>query len=113
MAVICAVELCIADIIHSQSGPVTLLQIASSIEDSPSLDISFLEPNVSKKVALAAFKKAHGCELWDYASQNVEFNTLTSNAMAYDSMVISKAVILGLQRWVQQHRIIGWSWRKE
>ncbi|KAK3446033.1 hypothetical protein EUGRSUZ_A01796 [Eucalyptus grandis] len=43
MALNCAVELRIADIIHSHSGrPVTLAQIARSIEGSPSPDLPYL-----------------------------------------------------------------------
>ncbi|XVE68081.1 hypothetical protein DITRI_Ditri09bG0040700 [Diplodiscus trichospermus] len=155
MAVICAVELRIADIIHSHSSLVTLSQIASSIDDSPSLDISFLERImallVRKRVfavhhqsdtgealygltplsrwllhdselsfapmvqlqkkyvsfwhylsqcvkeggTSTGFKKAYDFEVWEYASQNVEFNTLFNRTMAYDSRLISKAVISG------------------
>ncbi|XVF60491.1 hypothetical protein PTKIN_Ptkin08bG0051500 [Pterospermum kingtungense] len=153
MALSCAVELRIADIIHSHHGPVTLSQIASSIEDSPSLNIVFLESLmrflVRKRVFTAdhksdtgetlygltrssrwllrdselslahmvllknpimsswnyssqcvkeggtGFKRANGCEFWDYASQNAEFNTLVNKAMAEDSRIVSKAVISG------------------
>ena len=42
MALKCAVELRIADIIHSHGGPITLCQIASGIINSPSLDIPYL-----------------------------------------------------------------------
>jgi hypothetical protein len=42
MALKCAVELRIADIIRSQIGPITLCQIASGIINSPSLDIPYL-----------------------------------------------------------------------
>ncbi|KAK0589810.1 hypothetical protein LWI29_018799 [Acer saccharum] len=43
MALKCAVELRIADIIHSHGGaPITLSQIASCIDDSPSPDIPYL-----------------------------------------------------------------------
>ncbi|XVE68080.1 hypothetical protein DITRI_Ditri09bG0040600 [Diplodiscus trichospermus] len=155
MAVICAVELRIADIIHSQSGLVTLLQIASSIDNSPSLDISFLERIMAllvrkgvfavhyqsdtgetlygltpssrwllqdSEISFApmvllqnkfisfwhylsqcvkdggnrtGFKKAYEFEIWEYASQNVEFKTLFNKAMEYDSRMISKAVFSG------------------
>ncbi|XP_030546243.1 (R,S)-reticuline 7-O-methyltransferase-like [Rhodamnia argentea] len=43
MALKCAVELRIADIIHSHGGhPITLAQIAQSIDGSPSPDLSYL-----------------------------------------------------------------------
>ena len=42
LALKCAIELRIPDIIHSHGGPITLSQIASSI-DSPSPEISYLE----------------------------------------------------------------------
>ncbi|XVE68086.1 hypothetical protein DITRI_Ditri09bG0041200 [Diplodiscus trichospermus] len=153
LALISAVELRIADIIHSHSGPVTLSQIASSIDDSPSVNISYLERLMrllvqkrvfavirqsnagetiyglthstrlllrDSKISLApmillqksfmsswyyfsqcvkegvsGFKKAHGCEIWEYASQNAEFNKSFNKAMAYDSRIISEAVISG------------------
>ncbi|XVF60488.1 hypothetical protein PTKIN_Ptkin08bG0051200 [Pterospermum kingtungense] len=151
MAITCAVELRLADIIHSHSGPVTLSQIASCIEDSPSLNIFFLErimrllvrrrvftahhhsdagetlygPTHSSRWLLrnsklsfahlilmhkpimsswnyitqcvkeggSGFKKANDCELWDYASQNVEFNTLFNKAMEDNSWIVSEAFI--------------------
>ncbi|XVF60486.1 hypothetical protein PTKIN_Ptkin08bG0051000 [Pterospermum kingtungense] len=153
MALMCAVELRIADIIHSHSAPITLSQIASSIEDSPSVNILSLErimrllvrrgvftvhqqsddgeilygPTHSSRWLLrgselslahiillqkpimsswsyfsqcvkeggTGFKKANGCEFWDYASQNAEFNTLVNKAMAEDSRIVSEAVIAG------------------
>lgn len=42
MAVKCAIELRIPDIIHSHKGPITLSQIASSIADAPSPNLSYL-----------------------------------------------------------------------
>ncbi|XP_048327138.2 desmethylxanthohumol 6'-O-methyltransferase-like [Ziziphus jujuba] len=39
----CAVDLRIADIIHTHGGPMTLSEIASKISDAPSLSISSLE----------------------------------------------------------------------
>ncbi|KAK9994268.1 hypothetical protein SO802_023971 [Lithocarpus litseifolius] len=42
MALKCAVELRIADIINSHGGPITLCQIAAGIVNSPSLDIPYL-----------------------------------------------------------------------
>ncbi|KAF3974323.1 hypothetical protein CMV_002336 [Castanea mollissima] len=42
MALKCAVELRIADVINSHGGPITLCQIAAGIVDSPSLDIPYL-----------------------------------------------------------------------
>ncbi|KAK4571969.1 hypothetical protein RGQ29_030386 [Quercus rubra] len=42
MALKCAVELRIADIINSHGGPITLCQIAVGIVNSPSLDIPYL-----------------------------------------------------------------------
>lgn len=129
MVLKCAVELRIADIIHSHGGPTTLSQIASDIPSSSCPDISYLErimrllvlkniftahhpsdggetlydlthlsrwilwdskPSLvpfillenyhSKCVkgegagGLALFKEANGCDIWDFALTNPEFN---------------------------------------
>nr|B0ZB56.1 RecName: Full=Xanthohumol 4-O-methyltransferase; AltName: Full=Desmethylxanthohumol 6'-O-methyltransferase; AltName: Full=Isoliquiritigenin 2'-O-methyltransferase; AltName: Full=O-methyltransferase 2; Short=HlOMT2 [Humulus lupulus]ABZ89566.1 O-methyltransferase 2 [Humulus lupulus] len=42
MVMKCALELRIPDIVHSHSAPITLAQIASSVPDSPSLNLSYL-----------------------------------------------------------------------
>ncbi|GFY88185.1 O-methyltransferase family protein [Actinidia rufa] len=74
MALKCAVELRVADIIDSHGCPITLSQIASDI-GSPSLDLNSLARimNVLARMKLFdsvreggnAFNKAHGSELWD------------------------------------------------
>nr|ACC63885.1 caffeic acid 3-O-methyltransferase [Populus trichocarpa] len=152
MALKCAIELGIADIINSLGGPVTLNQIASGI-DSPCVDIPYLarimrflvrkrvftQHNPSdggetlygltdsskwllrdSEVSLApmvlmqnypwqlapwhylsqcvkeggiAFKKAHGCEIWDLASQNPEFNRIFNDALACTAKIIMRAVV--------------------
>nr|APR64234.1 caffeic acid 3-O-methyltransferase-like 24 [Populus tomentosa] len=152
MALKCAIELGIPDIINSLGGPVTLNQIASGI-DSPCVDIPYLarimrflvrkrvftQHNPSdggetlygltdsskwllrdSEVSLApmvlmqnypwqlapwhylsqcvkeggtAFKKAHGCEIWDLASQNPEFNRIFNDALACTAKIIMRAVV--------------------
>nr|XP_048318613.1 xanthohumol 4-O-methyltransferase-like [Ziziphus jujuba var. spinosa] len=142
MVLKCAVELRIADIIHSQGGPITLKQIASGVTDSPSLNISHLErimrllvlkniftvhhpsdggetlygpTNLSRwmlwdskpsfvpllllgnnpvnigswhylsqcvKDGGVAFKKANGCDVWDFASSDSGYNKLFNDAMS-------------------------------
>ncbi|KAJ4729851.1 O-methyltransferase [Melia azedarach] len=147
-----AVELRLADIIHSHDGPISLFQIASGINSSCP-DISYLarimrmlvrkgifvahrssdggeilygSTNIStwllhdSELSLApmilvenhkwllepwhylsqcvkeggiAFKKAHGCEIWDFASQNPEFNKLFNKAMECTAKLVMKAFI--------------------
>ncbi|KAJ4729848.1 O-methyltransferase [Melia azedarach] len=158
MALKCAVELRIADIIHSHGRPITLSQIASSL-DSPSPDVSYLyrimRLLVRKKIfsvdhhpsdggetvygltrssrwllhdsddlslaplimmqnhpwnmapwhcfsqcvkeggGTVAFKKAHGCEIWDFASRNPEYNKIFNDGLACTSKIISGAIISG------------------
>nr|XP_048328355.1 desmethylxanthohumol 6'-O-methyltransferase-like [Ziziphus jujuba var. spinosa] len=149
----CAVELRIADIIHSYGGPITLSQIASGISHSPSPQISYLErimtSLVSKKIftanpssngeetlyglthqsrwllwdskptlmplvlfenhpmRLAAwhcisqgvkdgavpFKRTHGCGIWEYASENPDFNNLFNDAMVCLGKIVMEAVL--------------------
>ncbi|XVF16574.1 hypothetical protein REPUB_Repub10bG0043600 [Reevesia pubescens] len=55
----------------------------------------YLSQCVKEGGTVTGFNKAHGCDHWDYASQNVEFNTVFNNAMLYDSRIISKAIISG------------------
>jgi hypothetical protein len=153
MALKCAVELRIADIIHSHGGPITLCQIASGIINSPSLDIPYLarimRSLVRKNILTAhhpsndgetlyglspaskwllhdneqslvpmvimenhpwqlapwhclsqcvkeggiAFEKAHGCEMWDFASKNPEFNTIFNDAMACTAKIVMGVVL--------------------
>ncbi|XP_048321692.2 desmethylxanthohumol 6'-O-methyltransferase-like [Ziziphus jujuba] len=138
----CAVELRIADIIHSHGSPITLSQIASGITDSSSPNIFYLERImrflVFKNIFTAnrpsdggetlyglthqsrsilwdskpslvpfilfqnypmmihswhylsqcvkdgglAFKRANGCEIWEFMSKNQESNNLFNSAMA-------------------------------
>jgi hypothetical protein len=61
MVLKCAVELRIADIIHSHGdgGPITLSQIASAITDSPSLNISYLERIMRLLVHKGIFTARH------------------------------------------------------
>ncbi|KAF3443874.1 hypothetical protein FNV43_RR13564 [Rhamnella rubrinervis] len=89
MALKCAVELCIADIINSHGGPITLSKIASAklsaicIIGEPSFDdlfMAFLSKCV--KDGGLAFKKVHGCGVWDEASADREFNKLFNDAMS-------------------------------
>uniref|UniRef100_A0A2P2PA72 O-methyltransferase n=1 Tax=Rhizophora mucronata TaxID=61149 RepID=A0A2P2PA72_RHIMU len=154
MAIKCAVELRIPDIIHSHGGPITLSQIASSI-DSPSPDIPYLARImrllVRRKVFTAdypsdggdalygltrvsgwllsdsdwslapmflmenhpwltapwhcfgrcvkeggiAFKKAHGSEVWDFASKNREFNKIFNDGMACTARIVTSGIVTG------------------
>jgi hypothetical protein len=153
MALKCAVELHIADIIHSHGSPITLLQIASGI-DSSSPDIPYLarimrllvrknifteyhpldggetlyeltqtsrwllhdtEQSLVPMVLMEnhlwqlapwhclgqcvkeggiAFKKAHGCEMWDFASKNPEFNKIFNDAMACTAKIVMGVVLV-------------------
>ena len=154
MALKCAVELRIADIIHSFGGPISLRQIASGI-DSPSPNITYLNrimrslvrkniftehhhpvdggretlyglTQTSKwllhdadlslvpmlimqnhlwllepwhclgqcvKEGGVAFKKAHGCDVWDFASKNPEFNKIFNDAMACTAKIVMGVVL--------------------
>lgn len=154
MALKCAVELNIADIIHSHGVPITLNQIVSSIPEVTSPDITCLSrvmrhlvyKNIftahqtsdggeslygltpaskwilrdSNQLNLApmlmmenhplllapwhclskcvkeggiAFKKAHGKEIWDFGSENPEFNKLFNDGMECTSRVLMRAIV--------------------
>ncbi|XP_075647226.1 desmethylxanthohumol 6'-O-methyltransferase-like [Castanea sativa] len=154
MALKCAVELRIADIIHSHGGPITLCQIAAGITNSPSLDIPCLarimRSLVHKNILTAhnpsdggditlygltpaskwllhdaelslvpvvlmeshpwllapwhclsqcvieggtPFEKAHGCEVWDFASKNPNFNKIFNDAMACTAKIVIGVVL--------------------
>ncbi|KAF8391384.1 hypothetical protein HHK36_023688 [Tetracentron sinense] len=152
MALKCAVELGIADIINSYGHPIALSQIASSM-DSPSPDINCLsrimrllvrkgifissphpesgdplyglthsskwllreaELSLAPMVIMEnhqwplapwhclsrcvkeggiAFEKAHGSEIWNFASANPEFNNLFNEGMACTSKITIKAIL--------------------
>lgn len=154
MALKSAVELRIADIIHSHQHPVTLSQIASAIA-SPSTDITFLARImrllVRNKIFTAtcqsngqetlyglthssrwllhdaelslapmllmenhplllapwhhlsdcvreggyAFEKAHGRDIWAYASIYPEFNKIFNDGMMCTAKITLKAIISG------------------
>nr|AMD33568.1 O-methyltransferase [Mangifera indica] len=147
-----AVELRLADIIHSYGGPISLPQIASKI-DSASPNIPYLgrimrmlarkgvfgahrpseggdttyglthistwlrhdsELSLAPMILMEnnlwqlapwhylsqcvkqggiAFKKAHGCEMWDFASQNPEFNKLFNDALACTTKIVMRAFL--------------------
>ncbi|XP_039054630.1 xanthohumol 4-O-methyltransferase-like [Hibiscus syriacus] len=158
MALKSAVELRIADIIHSHGGAITLSQIASCINGgsgTSSPDITTLarimrllvrrkiftvhhpsdggdpvydlthssrwilhdsEQTLAPLVLLEnhpllmapwhcfsqcvqeggiAFKKAHGREIWDMASENPELNLLFNDGMACTSKFITRAILSG------------------
>ncbi|KAJ9171084.1 hypothetical protein P3X46_019132 [Hevea brasiliensis] len=155
MALKCAVELRIADIIHSHSTPITLSQIASSIDSPSHPDIPYLTrimrllvrrniftadrpsdggetlygpTHVSRwlvhdsdrtlapmllmenhplttnpwhcfsqcvKEGGIAFKKANGSEIWEFASQNPEFNSMFNSGMACTARVVIRAILVG------------------
>ncbi|KAL5797626.1 hypothetical protein ACOSQ2_002446 [Xanthoceras sorbifolium] len=147
MALKAAVELRLADIIHSYGGPVTLSQIASGIDSSspeiPSLarlmrmlvrkgiftihrpsdggETQYGSTHVSKwllrdsdltlaplilqkndpyqlapwqhlshciKEGGIPFKRAYGCEMWEFTSQNPDFNKLFHDAMACTNKIV-------------------------
>ncbi|XP_059664658.1 xanthohumol 4-O-methyltransferase-like [Cornus florida] len=153
MALNCAVELGIADIIASHNCPITLSQIANDI-GSPSLDIHCLtrimnflvhmklfdaiSPQLDGRETLygltnssrwllrdaelslaplvlmrnhplltaplhflsqcvtqggTAFHKAHGRDMWDFASVNSEFNKIFNSGMECTAKITTKAVI--------------------
>ncbi|XP_002277602.1 desmethylxanthohumol 6'-O-methyltransferase [Vitis vinifera] len=154
MVLKCALELRIADIIHSHARPITLSQIATCI-DSPSPDITCLarimrflvcakiftaapppqsdggetlygltpsskwllhdaELSLAPMVLMEnhpflmapwhclgtcvkeggiAFEKAHGRQIWDFASENPEFNKLFNDGMACTAKVVMGEVV--------------------
>ncbi|KAM3730337.1 hypothetical protein ACB098_12G079700 [Castanea mollissima] len=154
MALKCAVELRIADIIHSHGGLITLCQIAAGITNSLSHDIPCLAcimRSLVRKIILIAhnpldggdttlygltptskwllhdaelslvamvlmeshpwllapwhslsqcvieggtpFKKAHGCEVWEFASKNPNFNKIFNDAMACTTKIVIGVVL--------------------
>ncbi|KAE8654845.1 (R,S)-reticuline 7-O-methyltransferase [Hibiscus syriacus] len=158
MALKSAIELRIADIIHSHGGAITLSQIASCINGGSSTsspDINTLsrimrllvrrkiftihhpsdggdpvydlthssrwllhdsEQTLAPMILMenhplllapwhclsqcvqeggVAFKKAHGREVWDLASENPEFNRLFNDGMTCTSKVITRAILSG------------------
>ncbi|PPD87219.1 hypothetical protein GOBAR_DD15836 [Gossypium barbadense] len=46
-----------------------------------------------------AFKKAHGCEIWDLASRNPDFNKLFNDGLACTSKFITNAIQSGYKQW--------------
>ncbi|KDP24165.1 hypothetical protein JCGZ_25822 [Jatropha curcas] len=42
-----------------------------------------------------AFKKAHGCEMWDFASKNPEFNRVFNEGLACTAKIVMRAVLSG------------------
>ncbi|KAB2042342.1 hypothetical protein ES319_D02G209000v1 [Gossypium barbadense] len=159
MALTSAVELRIADIIHSNGGAATLSQIASCISDGlTSPDITALarimrllvrrkiftihppldggdplynlthssrwllhdsEQTLAPMVLMenhpwqmapwhyfsqcakeggTAFKKAHGCEIWDLTSRDPNFNKLFNDGLACTSKFITSAILSGYKQ---------------
>ncbi|MFQ6623523.1 hypothetical protein Gotur_004191 [Gossypium turneri] len=45
-----------------------------------------------------AFKKAHGCETWDLASRNPDFNKLFNDGLACTSKFITSAILSGYKQ---------------
>lgn len=153
MVLKCAVELRLADIINSHGRPISVSQIASGINNSPSSGISYLarimrylvrkeiftahppsdggetlfglnqksrllihdsEQSLASALIMqlnpwilapwyclsqcikeggTAFSKANGCEVWDLASRNPEFNRIFNEAMACTSKIVMTAIL--------------------
>ncbi|KAG2712385.1 hypothetical protein I3760_04G123000 [Carya illinoinensis] len=142
MALKCAVELRIADIIHSHDIPVTLNQIASEIDSPTSPDIPYLarimrslvhkkiftethlpdgcdtlygstetsrwllhdaelslvpmvimENNPWQLAPWHCLSQSHGCEMWDFAAKNPEFNKIFNDAMACMTKIVMGVVL--------------------
>ncbi|KAL7170582.1 hypothetical protein ACSBR2_035455 [Camellia fascicularis] len=81
-----AVELRIADIIHSHGSPITLSQIAAGIIDSPSLDITCL----ARIMRLLVRRKIFSITL-----QSDEFNKIFNDAMGCTARITMKAIMTG------------------
>ncbi|XP_027183401.1 xanthohumol 4-O-methyltransferase-like [Coffea eugenioides] len=164
MALKCAVELQIADIIHFHGRPLSLSEISSNITNSSSPNIPYLARimrllvrnkiftssevrpghggdapstilydltpashwllNNNNQLSLApfilmenhpwllspwhqlsacvreggiAFQKSHGKEIWDFASQNPEFNMIFNDGMECTGKITVQAVLSGLK----------------
>ncbi|XP_028807903.1 (R,S)-reticuline 7-O-methyltransferase-like [Neltuma alba] len=153
MALKCAVELRIPDIIHRHGGPISLSQITASLADAPSPDptslarvmrllvrrniftahhpsdsgdtlyglthssrwlLSDSDLNLAPALLMQnhpalvapwhylshcvreggpAFKKAHGREIWELASESPEFNKLFNDGMACTARMAMRAVV--------------------
>ena len=153
MAVKCAVELRIADIINMHNCPITLSQIVADIPDALSSNVSYLKrimrllvrrkiftehhpseggdtkygmTHLSRwllqdsQMSLApmllmethprlmtpwhtishcikdggiCFKKINGREIWDFASENPEFNKLFNDAMACTARIVMNTIL--------------------
>merc|ERR1711933_613960 len=50
-------------------------------------------PSQCVKQGGIAFKKAHRCEMWDFASQNPEFNKLFNDALACTTKIVMRAFL--------------------
>ncbi|RZC91072.1 hypothetical protein C5167_028906 [Papaver somniferum] len=97
MALKCAVELGIPDIINSHGHPVTVLEIINSLKtttssSSPNIDyltrvMRLLVPNCTKENGLA-FEKAHGCKIWDMAVADPHFNQVFNDGMGCTAKMI-------------------------
>ncbi|KAM7272115.1 hypothetical protein ACFE04_031329 [Oxalis oulophora] len=152
MALKCAIDLCLADILHSHENPITLSELASSINSSTPPNVSSLkrvmrllvrdkifsahepsdggetlygatktsswlldsETSLSIIISLSSeptllnpwcnmsrcvkeggtgFEKFHGCQVYEFASQNPEFNKRFNQAMAAESKYLVLSIL--------------------
>ncbi|KAM7272019.1 hypothetical protein ACFE04_031233 [Oxalis oulophora] len=153
MAMKCAIDLRLADILHSHENPIALSLLASSIDSSTPPDVSALkcvmrllvrdqiftahepadggetlygatkislwllrdsEKSLSSLVSMclqpstvtpwcylsecvkqggSAFEKVHGCELFEFASKNPDFNELFNNALVAPTKQVIKSIV--------------------
>ncbi|MBA0586416.1 hypothetical protein Gorai_017159 [Gossypium raimondii] len=100
MALKSVVELRIADIKHFHGVVITLSQIASCISDDlASRDITTLARIMKFLVQGGpAFQKAHGREIWDLASENLEFNGLFNDGMECIAKFVTNAILLSYKQ---------------
>ncbi|XP_065875930.1 (R,S)-reticuline 7-O-methyltransferase-like [Euphorbia lathyris] len=63
------------------------------MQNHPSLITPWHYLSQSVKEGETPFKKAHGCEVWDFAAKNSEFNTLFNDALGCTAKIVIKAVL--------------------
>ncbi|MCL7039819.1 hypothetical protein MKW94_024851 [Papaver nudicaule] len=85
MALKCAVELGIPDIINSHGRPVTMSEIIDSLKTSTSSSPNgdYLTQN-----GTTPFERAHGCGIWDLALSDPKFNKYLNGAMQCMTVMI-------------------------
>ncbi|ESR33884.1 hypothetical protein CICLE_v10006538mg, partial [Citrus x clementina] len=95
----CAIELSIADIIHSHGRAITLSELVLALDIQPTKNDCSIQAHALslsswfKGTELTLWGTVHGIKFWEFLNQNPGINQRFNEAMASDSEIMTSFVV--------------------